>query len=435
MSNAENTSIASKARRALLYAPLALSILLAKISLPPIAAIGLGLGLPLILLGTAIAILLGAFRLHVRRLSLYLLLVIWACGMQFFGKTFSVLSLCFLLAILFPYVLVISEKRRRVEKTTGVQEAFARVGLVLAILGIVQYGAQFILGPKVAFPIEHLVPKGFLIESFNYLNAIAYGSPIFKSNGVFFLEPSFYSQFLAVVLLVELSGTLRLTRIMIVLTAMACTFSGTGLLVLGAGLAALTLIHRRFALIGIAILAGILILTFDETLGLTLFLERSREFSTVGTSGFDRFVSWTYMLQDQFWSDDAKVWTGNGAGTFAQQAAVARYSVWESSFAKMLYEYGLPGLFLYLSFLFYCIVSSTASTAVKAGLMTCIFMNGPYSEFNAGIFLTLALWSTSGHPAVGKGETARPSHPKKSKNADSATLGVAWWSSRRLPRH
>ena len=385
------------AETALLYMPLVLSVLLAKISVPPLGGMGLGITLPLILLGTLLGIGIGAFRIDLNRLLLYLLLAAWACGTQLFGKTFSLPSLCLLLAIFFPYVLRLKSAEVQADRAMKVQTSFGNLGFALALLGIIQYGAQYALGPELAFPVEHLVPAGFLIEHFNYLNALSYGSPIFKANGVFFLEPSFFSQFVALTLLIELSGRNQIHRLVILLAGMACAFSGTGLLVLGAGLAALTLAHRRWDVVALVSIVCLLVIFFGDAFGLTLFLERSSEFTNTNSSGFERFVAWIYMFQDQFWNGTSTVWTGNGAGSFATQAAVARYSVWESSFAKILFEFGLPGLAFYFAFLFYCVFSSKIPVPVKLGLLVCLFMNGPYSETNAGIFLTLVLWPAGAH--------------------------------------
>ncbi|MDB5826419.1 MAG: hypothetical protein JWQ73_639 [Variovorax sp.] len=380
-------------QKVLVLLPLALTILLAKFSMPPFSTMGLGIALPLVFLVTFVGLLFGAFKVHLGRLCFYLLLAIWVCVSQLFGKSFSLSSLCFLLFIFFPYVLQLKGDRATPDAAASTPaEIFTNVGFAAAILGCVQYGAQFVIGPTLAFPIEHLLPKGILIEYFNYLNAVSYGSSVYKANGVFFLEPSFFSQFLAISLLVELSGKTRLLRIAAHLAALACTFSGTGLIVLATGAVTLVVVNRRWDLAALALFVGLIGAFFGQSLGLGYFVERSSEFASVGTSGFERFVAWTYLLRDQFWDATSKVWTGFGAGTFAGEAKVARYSVWESSFAKIIFEFGLPGIVLYCTFIIYCIKTSAIATPVKVGLVTCIFMNGAYSETSAGILLTLALW-------------------------------------------
>ncbi len=76
-------------------------------------------------------------------------------------------------------------------------------------------------------------------EAYNYSYEIYYGSSILKSNGVVFLEASFASQFLALAIIVQiLLGGGRL-RLVLFGAALVSTLSGTGLLLLAAGLALL----------------------------------------------------------------------------------------------------------------------------------------------------------------------------------------------------
>ncbi len=362
---------------------------------------GLGAGLPLILAITLYGCMRGVFGFEVTRLALYLLMISWACAAQLFDKPFSVASLCLLVGVFFPYTLRLRGNGSSVAasldgKALDSQDFFANLGYVAALLGCAQIVVQQLAGPSIAFPIEHVLPKGLIIERFNYLNPIHYGSSIYKANGVFFLEPSFFSQFLAISLLVELSGRQRMHRVVAHLFGLACAFSGTGLIVLGCGVTALILARRQKALIGVGLIVVLIAAAFGDALRLNIFIDRVSEFSNVGTSAFERFIAWTYMLQDQFWNNTLSVWTGFGAGTFYEQQQVARYSVMESPFSKLIFEFGIPGAAFYFAFLLYCVVASGASCPIKVGLLACIMMNGAYSESNTGILLTLLLWPAAG---------------------------------------
>lgn len=405
-------------------APVLSSVVLGKLSVPPFSSMGLGMGLPTILAVTMFGCLAGAFRFQSTRLAIYLLMVAWACISQLFGKAFSLGSLCMLAAVFFPYTLQL----RRLDEKRGDQEAFTRIdaqsyftglGYAVAVIGCAQFVLQQFLGPVVAFPIDHLLPKGLIIERYNYLNPLHYGSPIYKANGVFFLEPSFFSQFLAVSLLVELCGRQRLHRVLAHLLGLACAFSGTGLVVLASGGIALLLVRRQKALLGIGLLVAMLAFALGDLLRLNIFLDRVSEFSNVGTSGFERFVAWTYMLQDQFWGQASTVWTGFGAGTFFEQQQIARYSVMETPFAKLIFEYGIPGAVLYFGFIIYCIVATRAPAPIKVGLAVCMLMNGSYSESNTGILLTLILWpapSKQDEGERGRHDSSCPIHPKEAQS-------------------
>lgn len=382
--------------RVVVLLPLALTILLAKFSVPPFSTMGLGIALPMLLAITLTGLLFGIFRLEFGRFCLYLALAIWVCGAQLTAESFSLPSLCFLLALFFPYVLQVNvERMLALQVKQDVLEIFTNFGVTLAALGCLQYGAQFVVGATYAFPIEHLLPKGVLIENFNYLNVLYYGSATYKANGFFFLEPSFFSQFLAVSLVLELTHKNRMWRVVVHLAAMACTFSGTGVIVLAFGAVTLLITRRRWKLFGVMLGALMVAFLLAETFRLNIFIDRISEFSAVGSSGFERFVAWTFLLEDQFWQNTSKVWGGFGAGSFFGHQQVARYSVMESPFAKIIFEFGIPGMVLYFSFILYCIFSSGMSLPVKVGISVCMMMNGAYSESNTGIILSLLLWPPS----------------------------------------
>lgn len=384
---------AARYDRLLLLAPLVLSTLLAKLSVPPFADMSLGVALPMIFGVTCLGLMAGAFQVHLGRLYMYLLLAIWACVSQLFSDSFSKTSLIFLLAVFVPYLVQLKGDGRPGDAGRfDPQEFFVTVGTCVALLGCAQYAAQFVIGTALAFPIEHFLPDPLLIKGFNYLNPLRYGSSTFKANGVFFLEPSYFSQFVAISLLVELSNKIRLTRIAAHVAALACTFSGTGLIVLGCGVLTLAVARRRWDLLAVGALVVLVAVIFGDSLGLSVFLDRSSEFSSTNSSGFERFVAWTYMLEDRFWDASSRAWTGYGAGSFVGLAKVARYNAAETSFAKIIFEYGLPGITLYFGFLVYCIVTSPVAAAVKAGFIACLLMNGAFSEMNAALMLTLLLW-------------------------------------------
>ena len=61
---------------------------------------------------------------------------------------------------------------------------------------------------------------------------IEYGSEYYKSNGVFMLEPSHFSQILALGVIAELASRRRTTRLAILSLALLTTYSGTGPLLL-----------------------------------------------------------------------------------------------------------------------------------------------------------------------------------------------------------
>src|SRR2546421_359958 len=81
---------------------------------------------------------------------------------------------------------------------------FQKIGMTIVVAGaaVFQYCGQYFLPHNVVFPLEFLLGP-FLIKNFNHVIPIAYGSSIFKSNGMFLAEPSFLSQAMALSFIIE----------------------------------------------------------------------------------------------------------------------------------------------------------------------------------------------------------------------------------------
>jgi hypothetical protein len=384
---------------ALLYTPILSSTFLSKIAVPPFGQMGLGIDIPLTLGVAFIGMLLGRFAFHTGRLMLYLLMISVVGTVHLArGELFSTSSMLFLIGLYAPYVLRLGETSppQPDVQAEGALRVFAKLATFFAACGVLQYFTQFVLGAAFAFPMEHWLPEGFLIENFNYLNPLNYGSRIYKANGIFFLEPSFFSQFTALGLLLELSLWNRRSRIALYIAALAVTYSGTGIIVAAIGLAVLVLIKQRWDLLVFGMVIAVLAVLFTEPLNLNLFAGRASEFESTRSSGFERFVAWTYMFEQHWWPDNSRVLFGAGAGSFVSFANVSRYNAAGMAFSKMLFEFGVVGAVLYFGFLIYAIHSMKAPAAFKFGLTASLFLNGAYSAFASGILLSALLWPTTG---------------------------------------
>ena len=95
----------------------------------------------------------------------------------------------------------------------------------------------------------------FIVQHFNKQAALAYGSEVYRANGVFLLEPSFFSQVLAVAIIAELctlGGKIPLasaTRLAVFSAALFVSYSGTGVLVLAVCLPLYVVMRRRWGLL------------------------------------------------------------------------------------------------------------------------------------------------------------------------------------------
>jgi hypothetical protein len=201
----------------------------------------------------------------------------------FAAYSFSGTSLTLLLALHIPYIF---QLRGLTDEQRATQLArFVNLTFVICILGIIQYFAQFVIGPRYAYPIEHFMPRSMITHAYNYLNVLRYGSTTYKSNGLVLLEPSFYSQTLAIGFGLEAAGRRRLIRLAIYGIGFGVSFSGTGLIMMAFILPTLMIAYKRYSLLLLLAVGGFTVLLFGESLGLGLFLERSRAGSSVWVQG------------------------------------------------------------------------------------------------------------------------------------------------------
>ena len=190
-----NTSPADKAPcrsgEWFVYAPLVATTVFSKFAIPPFGARGLGIGLPLVFLSLATGFVLGRVRIHPGRACFYALTVVVLGTLQILRQEpFSLLSLGYMAAVGLTYTLIVP---RTVEQFSESAELFSYFVVFFAICGITQFFLQFLVGAQYVFPIENFAPGNFIVHGFNHLNPLYQGSSIYKANGVFLLEPSFFN--------------------------------------------------------------------------------------------------------------------------------------------------------------------------------------------------------------------------------------------------
>jgi hypothetical protein len=347
---------------------------------------------------------------------LYLSMLGWlGCTQLFHDAPFSASSIALMAVLFLPLTLEL----RPVESPDGLPSQrlaawrfMAGLAACFAGCGVLQFALQAVVGTTAAFPVEHLVPEAFLIREFNALIPVAEGGSLLKSNGVFFLEPSFFSQFMALGLLLELSLDSRPLRLALLVAGLAVSYSGTGLIVAGAGLLGLVIVKGRWDLMLFGALAVLALVLLDDLSPLQPLLRRASEFQSSHSSGSARFVAWIDMFERQWWPYPDRVLFGAGAGSFAAHAAVARQPTAEMSFSKMLFEYGVTGALLFFGFLVCAFNSVRAPLAFRLGLCTTLLVNGAFAAFPVGIAASVLLWpAPPGDPESIHRSTPRPRRP------------------------
>lgn len=360
----------------------------------PASGLKISLATPLVLGLAAWAVLSGTLVIERRRMALYCGL----CAVALFSVAtqinlplamaprMSVTSLAYWLAITAFAVL-------RFRHSVNEAAFFRIVSLALAaiaVAGLVQFVVQF--AGLSFFAFTGTVPDDLLIEE-QYAVAIPIDRGLFRSNGFFLVEPSVFSQFMAVGVIVEALYFRRAVFLALFFAALLSSVSGTGWMVLGSYIAVLAISAGRRGLLGAILLAAGCALAFTA---LSVVLPevadmmsgRIHEFTLPGTSGHERFVTPFLALQDLL---DAAPWVSvTGVGPGASEQLIIPYIYHLNTPVKVLMEYGVFGLMFYIGLLTWGTRTKRQATLL-APLMVLLLLTGGYHQFSPILFAVLLI--------------------------------------------
>jgi hypothetical protein len=390
---------------AILYAPALGVTLLGKLAIP-MGDREILVGVPLIIVATFVGVFTKRLLLDPTRFPLYLLTLGVLTALQVFAVgEFSGSSLLLLALLHGAYAF------RLVGAGDGPDEhlrRFLNLALFICLAGVAQYFAQYAVGPRYAFPIEHFAPEWLLANHYNMLNPVRYGSPLFKSNGVFLAEPSYFSQLLAAGFVCEILSKKRIWRLACFCAGFVVSYSGTGLLMMAAAIPVFILVHRRFDLLGLLAAAGLLLLLFKDSLGMDVFVERALEFRDPRSSGYMRYVGGLHLLDEYLFSDPERWLFGFGAGMMFRSTPASLFNLAETGWVKILLEYGLIGGAAYFSFLFISIFRNRHPLVQRVALGVTTLVSGILDPGSHGLILSLLVW-------LPERETSAPPHERRAR--------------------
>lgn len=260
---------------------------------------------------------------------------------------FSIFSFVYLAGLYFVWLFSVDVDRDTYKRYLML---YQRVMLVMAVIALAQFAEQLTTGTRFSL-FEH-VPKGYWIEGYNTRPTLGWGSDFHKSNGEFFLEPSFLSQFLAVAVIVEILFFGSWPRIVLYGAGIFCSFSGTGMLLLVIFGIATIVKARRYELLYPLPLLFVLYLLVQDNEYVTAITGRVGEFGAEGSSAQIRFETPNEALLDLVNRDFTGFLIGRGPGVVDQLGELYRYG--ESNYPalhKLLIEYGLVGTIPFVAFL------------------------------------------------------------------------------------
>jgi hypothetical protein len=404
-------------RFTILATPLIAATILSKFGFPPLGAQGIGASIFIVIAAVIAGTMSGALSIEPRRLALLAgLLGILGVIQMLQPDSFSPSSFLLLVAVHLPYVFGMKAD----DDGGRIIKFFLGVVTFVALCGIAQYGLQFFVNVRYLFPIENFVPNTFIVQHFNHQAAMEYASQEYRANGVFMLEPSFFSQILAVGIVAELCTSARISRLAIFAIALIVSYSGTGIMVLAICLPLCLVGQRRWGLILLGILALAAVVGLHEFMHAGRLISRVAEFSSSQSSGYSRFVGGFYLFDEFLWHDPWRTLFGFGAGSFTNYAARAHYGAAEMALFKVVFEFGLVGAVAYFGFLFCCLYYSRAPRLVTLAVGTTYFLNGIYTPFAHGLALSLLLWNS------GDGREARAPGEESLLLAGTRRLGLTW---------
>lgn len=348
------------------------------------------IGVPLILAAGVGGILTGRLKADPLRMAAYMLLAAILVAEQVFAvKTFVGNSLILLLAMPFVYTLNLVGPQAPAEVHL---RRFLNVAFIICLLGLAQYGLQFVIGKRFAYPIEHFGPADYIAKQYNQMIPLKYGHSTLKANGVFMVEPSYFSQLLGLALALETAGPRRWWRMALFAAGLFVAYSGTGLILLGFTMLVYIIMHRRFELLVAGAVALALLFMLAEPLGLKMFTDRINEFSSTNSSAYMRYVGGFYLFDQYLWSNPVRALFGVGSGQMFRTTPWPLYSVSGTGWVKMLVEFGLVGFTAYFGYLFMCTFRAKQPLVLRVGVAVTMLLNGILDPWSHALLLSLLLW-------------------------------------------
>jgi len=311
----------------------------------------------------------------------------------------SLLSFGYLLAI---YSLYVFRLRYPAGCFSRALNIFLNLMTVSALLGLAQFGLQFVVDSDLVFPLDAFMPESFLLDGYNVIIPLSYGDTVMKSNGVFFLEPSFFSQFLGLAVIIELLGARRITRLLLFAAALVVCYSGTGLLLVFMFLPWI-LMRRGNAsvLFAIVVLAVVLSLA-GGAIDLDALTNRVEEFQSTESSGFARFISPFFLLRDFVVNSTGSLLFGKGPGAIDEVMKQAftfdSYLAFDPAWIKLLIEYGFFATALFTAFISTALFQGTRNRTLSWAILFFYLFLGGYllNGFVHCLFAALCAWHNRG---------------------------------------
>lgn len=283
------------------------------------------------------------------------------------------------------YFLLTLFKPRGVNKYKNTLQAFQFLVLIISVLAIAQFFAQFVVDGRQLVLFFGIVPD-FLLASYetggaNTIIPIYEASSLIKSNGIFLAEPSTLSLITALGILIELLEFGRPRYLFLLALAYLLSYSGSGLMMLVVFLPLAGLVRGRALRYALLLFIFVFGLAITGIVDLSVFVGRMGEFEDTRASGHGRYIAPFWLLGDYLHLASVReLLLGNGPGTTAAFTGQDRF--WytggmTATWIKSLYEYGLVGSFIFILFLVGCCRRTPCPNIIVAAVFfSFVFIGG-----------------------------------------------------------
>jgi hypothetical protein len=304
----------------------------------------------------------------------------------------SVASLLLLLVLYAPFAVSFGMGALAPKLWRWTVNMYIGFALFMALAGIAQFFAQFVFRAEWLFDYTPLIPEP--IRASGGWNTVSPAGDWLRSNGFFLREASLFSIAMAFALLCELSLARRKWVMAILATGLVLSYSGSGLLCLA--VAMLFPLGQRLVLrvLACAVLAAAVFIVFGEALNLSYTLQRVDEINSERTSAYCRFIYPGAMALQQL---DANLWSsvlGSGPGTMVRMGGACADGH-QTTYAKILFEYGLGGMLAFGVLVLGALNRSAAPVRIRVAVgVTWLLLGGNLlaSEVLLFIYLLSAMW-------------------------------------------
>lgn len=365
---------------------LLLTILLQRFAVP-VGEVALPIIIPLGLMVLGYLVFRGVLLPTGPRLWLGLATLVALAGSSYLAARYSsqvqITSLSVVLAIWGVWVLrAPGAGRANRDGFKRVGRAFVATMTTLALVGIVQLTSQFAGLWSYTDIVSDVVPGDLLLPGYNTSIPISFGSPIHKSQAFVFVEPSTFSQFTALAIIMAILLRARLWQVAVLGLGLVSALSGTGILLVTVGLLFVLLRAPRL-ITGVYVIAGATALAVAlVTPAADVFFSRLDEFNSQTSSLSLRFIL-PYQEVSAGMAEQPQRWvTGAGAGAADRFLESGReraglFVVYPVP-TKVLFEYGLIAAAIFISFLVVALFRGPPAIALPGTILFWLFFLGGY---------------------------------------------------------